>query len=107
MILAAGGLHAAFIYQPVFWDIADGVAPAVAAADAVAPAEAVAVAIAVTVAVAVLLSATVDEELVESGNNQHAVGFVEGLDWNDCDHLVRHSSGHLPPLLQPPPLQQP
>ena len=92
--MAVGGLRAAFIDQPLFWDNVIGVSAAVA----------VAVSVARAAAIAVFLTAPVDEELVESLDDQEGVLIVEGFTWDDCDHLTIQASGHLPPLLKPPPL---
>ena len=102
------GLHGS-VCLPLFWDIAAvavteavvpakaiAVSPAVAVAFAVSLAVAVAVAVAHTVAVAVWPSAAVDEEPVESLNDQHAMSFAEWFNRDDCDHSACHSSGHLP-----------
>jgi len=81
-----GPLHGLGSDEPLFWGLAVAVAPAAAAAAAVSVAAAVAVAVAVAVAPAVLFAAPVDEELVESGDDQRAVGFVPGLNCVEGDH---------------------
>jgi len=46
-----------------------------------------ALAVAVAVAVAVFFPASVDEELVESFDDQHTVGVVQVFDWEEGDHV--------------------
>ena len=86
--MAVGGLRAAFIDQPLFWDIIIGVSAAVAAAVSVARAA----------AIAVRAPTTVDEVLVESLNDQEGMCLAEGFNRDDGDHSVRQASGILKPV---------
>ena len=76
--MAVGGLRAAFIDQPLFWDNVIGVSAAVA----------VAVSVARAAAIAVFLTAPVDEELVESLDDQEGVLIGEGFNRDDGDHMI-------------------
>ena len=76
--MAVGGLRAAFIDQPLFWDNVIGVSAAVAVAVSVAPAA----------AIAVRAPTAVDEVPVESLDDQEGVFIAEGLYWDDGDHMT-------------------
>ena len=78
LYMAVGGLRAAFIDQPLFWDNVIGVSAAVA----------VAVSVARAAAIAVRAPTTVNKVTVESLNDQEGVFIVDGFNRDDGDHMT-------------------
>lgn len=83
---------AAFIDQPFFWDnviaYAVTVSVSVTLTAAAAPAATIIIDEAITAAITVVSTCAVDEVTVESLNDQEGVGFAEGFDWDDGDHMT-------------------